>query len=248
MISSTANQVTTRRALAAVLVLAIVAGAWAFANRSQASAADGSPPPRLLTFNGTGSAQVAPDTATLNVGVQTTGASADAALDAASSRMERVIGRLRREGLSAKDLQTSDVSTYQDYEDDKRWRASQSLTVTLDEPDRAGKLLGIATEAGADTVNGPSFSLDDQRSGYDEALRHAVADARAKADAAAALMDRRVNEVVSVREGQAQGQVYDMAAPMAQMADADSAKTAPVEQGTLAVSMTVEVAFSYRDA
>lgn len=236
---------TTRgRALAVVALLALVAAVFAWTARSEAASPMEVGHPRLLIFSGTGSTQVAPDRATLHVGVQATGTSADEALDEASGRMERLIARLKREGLDADQLQTSDVSTYRDHERDDRWRASQSLAVTLDEPERAGKLLGVATEAGADTVSGPSFGLDDQRSGYDEALRRAVADARAKADAAAALTDRRVDEVISITEGT--GGDVPVRATTAVMEE--GARDVPIEQGTLEVSMTVEVAFSYRDA
>ena len=94
-------------------------------------------------------------------------------------------------------MTTSNSSTYQEY-DSKKWRAELSLNVKVRKIDDAGKLLTAANEAGADGVGGPSFSVDDTRAAYASALRQAIEDARAKAEAAAAQMGVKVGGVVSV--------------------------------------------------
>ena len=94
-------------------------------------------------------------------------------------------------------MTTSNSSTYQDY-DSKKWRAELSLNVKVRKIDDAGKLLTAANAAGADGVGGPSFSVDDTRAAYASALRQAIEDARAKAEAAAAQMGVKVGGVVSV--------------------------------------------------
>lgn len=224
----------------AIAVVAIIAVA-AMYRAGQAEAVETRQ--QLLTFTGTGSAQVAPDKATLQVGVRTSGTSADEALDAASEKMRVVIRRIKDQGLDDEQLQTSDVSTYEDHEREGRFWASQSLTITLDEPERAGTLLGEATDAGADTVHGPAFGLEDQRAGYDEALRQAIADARAKAEAAASHIDADVGAVVSINEPDHVGGP----GPMTTAAAADArTEEVPIEEGTQTVTMTVEVSFSHR--
>src|SRR4051794_5338878 len=141
-----------------------------------------------LRFGGTSSVTAKPDQA--EVGVTTTGEadSAKAALAEASDRMERVIARLRELGVPKDDLQTSGVWSSRAYEAPRHYQASNSLRVILRDAGDAGRVLSAATDAGAEEVSGPSFSLRDQRAAYRDALRRAIQDARAKADAAAAEM------------------------------------------------------------
>lgn len=230
-----------------ILVAAvIVAGvAWAIWQATgSASAATPSAEQRLLTFTGTGTAQIAPDTASISAGVSAEAASADAAQDAASRRMRALIAHMKGAGLEAADLQTSDVSVAEDWERKGRYVANQSLSIRVTDPARAGALLGEATQGGATTVSGPAFALEDQRAGYDEALRAAIADARAKADAAASHMDAKVDAVYSIGESTGGGDVPVLARAMEATAG-DAALKVPTEQGTQDVTITVQVSFTY---
>lgn len=240
------HRITLRTSLLAIGTVALVAlvtsSVWRIADSAEAAPAPSEQ--RLLTFTGTGTAQIAPDSATISAGVSATGRSADEAQDSASRQMTRLLAHMKAAGVASKDLQTSEASVSEDWDRKGLFRASQSLTISLDDPDRAGKLLGEATSGGADSVSGPSFGLEDQRAGYDEALRTAIADARAKADAAASHMGATVKTVYSIGEtGGIDGGVMmarDSSAPVAELAT-----TVPVEQGTQTVAMTVDVSFTY---
>ena len=111
--------------------------------------------------------------------------------------MAKVQARLAALGVTEAQMTTNDASTYQDY-DSKKWRAELSLSVKVPKVDEAGKLIAEANAAGAAGVSGPSFSVDDTRAAYASALRQAIEDARAKAQAAAAQMGVKVGGVVSV--------------------------------------------------
>ena len=65
--------------------------------------------------------------------------------------------------------------------------------------------MAAATEAGADSVDGPSFSLDEQSAAYRDALRGALADARSKADAAAAAMGVHILGTTTISENSGGG-------------------------------------------
>jgi uncharacterized protein YggE len=235
-----------RTSVIAIGALAIaVLVAWSVLRGSDSTASAAEPnEQRLLTFTGTGTAQIAPDSASISAGVTADGSSADEAQDAASRKMNALLTHLRGAGVAKRDLQTTDASVSEDWEHEGRFTASQSLTVRVANPDRAGELLGEATQGGADSVSGPSFGLEDQRAGYDEALRTAIADARAKAEAAASQMDARVRAVYSVGESGSGGAPQPMYAAAGVAADA-KAMTVPTEQGTQSVSLTVEVSFTY---
>ena len=143
--------------------------------------------------------------------------------------------------MQADDLQTSNVSTYQDW-DTKGWHGDVSLTVHVRDVKQAGRLLAAANAAGADSVSGPTFSISNSRAAYAQALRTALGDARAKADAAAAQMGVHVTGVVSVDESadstplRAMGIAEDAAVPQ---------PAVPIQTGTQDVTASVVVVFSY---
>ena len=66
-------------------------------------------------------------------------------------------------------------------------------------------MIAAATAAGADSVNGPSFSLAEQSAAYRDALRGALADARSKADAAAAAMGVKILGTSTIAENSSGG-------------------------------------------
>ncbi|MCW2926091.1 MAG: rane protein [Thermoleophilia bacterium] len=225
-----------------LLALLVAWGVWRASDSEAATAAPSEQ--RLLTFVGTGSAKIAPDGATITAGVSTRGASADAAQDAASKAMRVLIAHMKAAGVGASDLQTADVSVSEDWERRGIFVANQTLTITVDDPARAGELLGEASQGGADTVNGPSFRVEDQRVGYDEAMRVAIADARAKAEAAASQMGAKVLGIYAVGEADSGSSMpmYAMAGATKMTADAVAV---PTEQGTQDATMTVRVSFRY---
>ena len=226
-----------------VLVASLIV--WGVSRGPAPASASPTTQQQLLTFTGSGTAKIAPDTASVSAGISSHGASADAAQAAASHRMQSLIDHLKGTGVAESHMRTEDASVYEDWEHKGSYVASQSLTIDVDDPAKAGALLGEATAGGADTVSGPSFGLQDQRSGYAEALHQAIADARAKADAAAAQMDAKVTAVYSIGESSDGGEATPMYAMAGAAATNGAAVDVPVEQGTQDVSLTVQVSFTY---
>jgi uncharacterized protein YggE len=198
--------------------------------------------PPFLRFSGTGTVQVKPDTASISFNTNGESSDKSAAVNEASAAMRRVIAAMSAHGVSRKDIQTSaDV-----YHDTTRgvYVASESLQVTVRKVKAAGKLVADGLNAGADNSSGPYFSLTDQNTGYDAALRDAVANARAHADAAAALIGAHVTGVISVDDttGQSPQPYYGW---QAMSAAAGAVAPMPIQHGSQPVSATVTVVFSY---
>jgi uncharacterized protein len=197
--------------------------------------------PRYLRFTGTGTVRVNPDTAGISFTTGGTSGSKAGAVAEAGSAMRAVIAAMERHGVRRADLQTSsDV-----YEDTSRgvWQASEYLQVTVHDVHAAGRLISRGLAAGADSSSGPQFSLSDRSTGYDAALRAAIADARTHADAAASLIGARVTGVISVDD--ASGAPTP---PMYALGTADSLQAfpaMPVRHGKQEVTVAVEVTFSY---
>jgi uncharacterized protein len=208
-----------------------------------AQAASGGGSDRTLTFSGTGSVDLHPDTATISLTTVSDDASSQAALDAASQKMNAVIAALKGLAIADDDLQTGDISSYQDWDAPREWHASQTLTVTLHDVSQAGTVIAAGNKAGADQVSGPDFSVKDQKEAYRTALRDALADARQKADVIAQAMGGHVAGVLTVSEdnGSAPQPMY----AVGKAGGAADSATPPIQQGTLDVSAGVTVVFAY---
>jgi len=232
-------------AIVSVFALARSGGGGGDGLTPQAQAASVAPAQQLspfLRFTGTGTVQVKPDTASISFNTNGESSDKSAAVNQASAAMRRVIAAMSHHGVSHKDLQTSaDV-----YHDTTRgvYVASESLQVTVREVKGAGKLVAVGLNAGADNSSGPYFSLTDQNTGYDAALRDAVANARAHADAAAALIGAHVTGVISVDDTSGQSPEPYYYGRFAATA-LDAVAPMPVEHGSQPVSATVTVVFSY---
>lgn len=77
------------------------------AHGAQAAPSDAAFAATTLNISADGETQVAPDKATINLGVETKGASAAAAMADNAKRMNAVIAALRGAGVEGKDILTS---------------------------------------------------------------------------------------------------------------------------------------------
>jgi uncharacterized protein YggE len=121
--------------------------------------------------------------------------------------------------------------------------ARNTVEVRVDDVDRVGEVLEIAVGSGATALGGIRFDLKDRGGLEREALRLAVADARAKADAAAAGVGQEVSRVLRIEEHAV------LSGPpmqfMAAVREAPQSDTASISAGQMElharVTMTVEL-------
>ena len=239
-------------ALAAALAVALALGlrggpdsGTAFAAATAAPADALANAQRTLTFTGAGDVELQPDTAHVNISVHGAGDTSDEALAAATTKMNAVLAALKALDsvkIGEDDLETQGVNTARDWEHEGRYVSDQSLGVTIHEPARSGAVIAAATAAGADSVDGPSFSLDEQTAAYRDALRDALADARSKADAAATAMGVRILGTSTIVENTGGGGPIMYAADAAVKA---TESAPPVKIGPVNVSAQVTVTFVY---
>jgi uncharacterized protein YggE len=227
-------------ALAALLAVVVALGGVGRPGSAHGSSA---PTGRGITVTGTGTTVAVPDQASFSFGVESTGATARAAQAANAERMAGVVAALKGAGVADRDLQTTDVSVMPDWSNDgsrvEGFRAHASVQVKVRRIARAGAVVDAAVAAGATETAGPSLELADREAQYRTALRNAVADARAKAQALAAEADVRLGSVVRVEEGvPAPQQPYYEGAALA------AGRETPIESGTQETQATVTVTFS----
>lgn len=219
-------------ALAALLPLAAPA-AWAEAV------------PATITVTGEGMTEVAPDLATLSIGVTTTGATAAEALTANSASLAAVLERLKAAGIEDRDIQTSNLSVnpnWTGYDSSSTsptiagYTAMNFVTIKIRKLEGLGGVLDAAVSDGANTVNGLTFGLQDPRPAMDAAREAAVEDAAAKAALLAKAAGVALGQIQSISEGGGVGGP----APMFKDAAA-SAAPVPVEAGALSMTASVTV-------
>jgi hypothetical protein len=120
------------------------------------------------------------------------------------------------------------------------YTASNSVTVTVDADFDAGSIIDTAVEAGATHVQGAYFFISEERQNEvrDGLIEEAIANARARADAAASAVGMNVTGVKSIALNDVYFPVFfrDVAAQEA----ADGTTLLPGEQQ---VTMTVQVVY-----
>jgi uncharacterized protein YggE len=196
-----------------------------------------------LTVTGMGAVKVVPDVVTWSFGVQTNAATARDALRQNSVEVAKVIDALKAAGVAEKDIQTEQVSlfprTNQDGTQVVGYTATNSVSAIVRDLAKAGAVVDAATEAGANQVSGPSLTVSDSESYYEQALDKAYAQALAKARRLAAKAGVRLGRPVSIVEGGGQVPI-----PLAEGAKA--AAGVPIEPGTTEIQASVTVTFAIR--
>jgi uncharacterized protein YggE len=116
-----------------------------------------------------------------------------------------------------------------------------TITVKFDDVRRAGEVVAAAIGAGANDVSGVRFDRRDRRTLEQDALKQAVQDARARADALAAGAGRVVDRIVRIAEEQAASVVPGAAATLraGAMAESVAVTDAPIAQGEVEVRARV---------
>ena len=222
--------------IAGLLTLAALLAAVSLPGSASSAAAESGG----LTVQGTASVVSVPDRAELSFGVESQGQTARAALSANAAEMRRVIAALRTAGGT--DLKTQSVSLsprYDERNEVQAFVATNTVSATITEIAKAGALIDAAVSAGANQVYGPSLSRSDQNELYRDALKAAVADARASAQVLAAASNLALGRITAVVEGGAAPQPVPFAAEKAM-----DAGSTPVEPGTQQVTAAVTVTFS----
>ena len=145
-------------------------------------------PPGEIVVTGEGRVAAAPDMARLRLGAQAQAEEPGEALDAASASARALVETLRAAGIEEADIQTAELSLDPRYDERTGsgevtgYVATDVVTVQVRDLDGLGAVLDAAVEAGANRLDGLSFSLSDPGPAREEARRRAVADATGAAE------------------------------------------------------------------
>lgn len=228
--------------LCAALVLAGVA---------PASAADGSSTPsqRSITVSGDGTATVRPDVAFVTVGVQQAELQAGKAQDEANAIIGSAIARIKALGVPDRDIQTAGISLDPQYDDRGvvvGFMATDTLAITVEQPNRAGAVIDAGVGAGANHSVSVSFGLKDTSVARTAALRAAVAVAQRKATAVAAQIGISLQGAkVQVTENSTQPVPVPIVQTGVAAPNRIGSTPTPIQTGSLTVADSVTVTYTF---
>ena len=223
------------------------------------------PPSRekTITVTGTATSSIDPDLLRIQFGVEVQSKTAKEAIDANAVAMNDIVNAVKKLGIPEDELSTSSFNIFPVYDsitDPKTgvyvrselvgYRVSNILTVETTKLSMAGNIIDAATQAGANRVDGVSFTLSPQKqlSVQDDLIGNAVENAKAKAEKALATLDQKIIGVKYVS-------LSDFGYPPPPIpyysayskADAGEAMSTPIFSSDQDVTTTVSVVFLIGD-
>jgi len=228
-----------RKIIASVTALALALVAY---SALPANAAESS---KHITVSGVGTSTVTPDAVRFFASVSVIAKSNKEALASASKSATAVRGALRENGIATKDIKTSSLTVYPEYNysQDKGqeligYRATQSITVVIRKADNAGLVIDAAVADGGDAIqiNGVAPFLLNGAAATEKAREAAVADAKARATSYAKYLGVSLGRVIYLTEVNAP--VYDFPVMAKGVTAEDSTQ---IDLGETEVTVTVTV-------
>jgi uncharacterized protein YggE len=206
-------------------------------------------PEHTISVNGIGRVTTVPDVADVGVGVTVTRANVRDAQAVAATAMQAVIAALRAAGVADKDIQTTSLSLQPVYDYSSSgnppkltgYQIVNTVQATVRKLNTISDVIDGALAAGATTLNGITFRVDDPAAAEAQARDAAMKDARAKADALAKDAGVTITGVASITE---QSGTVPVPVPYLPTAGAaDKAASTPVQVGTNEVDVAVSVVY-----
>ena len=205
-----------------------------------------------IAVNGTGETRISADTAVISLGVSARDRDVLKAQQTVNENIAGIRQALLSNGVAEENINTDYMSIYAiyDYNEDvekvQAYNASTTLAVKVTDMDSVGRLIDEAFTAGANTLNGISFSASDTDEARDESLKAAVGEARAKAEVLAEASGLKITGIETISEGNVYSYDNSVSNFSAKRMDgtADTGYGTMVQAAKLIVSVTVSITFT----
>lgn len=162
--------------------------------------------PQIVT-SATGEVRVAPDRATVSIGVQTRAATAAAAAAQNSQKQRAVSDAVKAKGVAAEQISTSNFNVIPETRYDREGQAAprttsylvvNTITVEVRRIDLVGPVIDAALGAGSNQINSLSFTISNADSARRAALSIAVSKSRADAEVMARAAGGTLGQLIEV--------------------------------------------------
>lgn len=207
-----------------------------------------------ITTTGVASVEVAPNVATISLGVETERAAAADAANENARAAQAIIGEIKAQGIDARDINTLAVTLAPVYDETRDangrvtkrtlrgFAARNDISVRVRQIEKAGALARHWIEKGANYFGGIEFEYDQKEVKYDALRGEAVRDALRKANSYVNGLGIKLGRVLEIA---APGS-YPVPTPPALMARAAKTEVAaaiPVEPGVQTLRTEVQVSW-----
>jgi uncharacterized protein YggE len=236
-------------AIVAASILAGLVGGAALGNHSTVVSGNAAALEHTIAVSGVGEVSVAPDVADIVVGVVVQKPTVAEAQTAQATAMSAVVAAVKNNHVDDKDIVTVNLSLSPVYDYNTGgsmprlvgYQYANTVRITVRNIKSVPAVVDDAVAAGATTVGGISFRLDDPKSVQAQARQLAMADARSKADALTSAAGVSIKGVAAIAETTVQTN------PTYAGGALDAAKAAsvstPIQTGT--TDIVVQVTVSY---
>ncbi len=238
-----------KKSLVTALILFLLAGCAATTGNqaeffSQPALQQSDDTMRTVHVSGLGEIQIEPDTAVINLGVQTQGKTAQIALRENNTTMQSLIDTLEKTNIPSENIQTQTIRLSPQYEindtNNSRtvtgYTASNIVEVRTEDLESLGTLLDDAINAGANTIENIRFEASGSEKLLDQVRETAVKNARHKAEELAKLTGSTLGPVLEIQESSSTpGPIVRQLNPQTEAA------AVPVSPGSQSISVQVQV-------
>lgn len=200
-----------------------------------------------FSVTGEGKSIVKPDIGVVNVGVSAQASTVKDAQDKLNSAINKVSEAIKKLGVDAKDIQTTNynINPSYDYRETTQritgYNASTNLSIKVRQIDKANDVIDEATANGANQVGGISFDVDDKTKAENEAREKAVAEAKRKAESAARIAGFRLGKIINYSENFGG---FPITIPLrAQAVGTEAPTPTQIEPGSSEITVTVTLSY-----
>jgi uncharacterized protein YggE len=239
------------RAILPAMALAMIPAAGAQAHEHAAGLES---PKRTIELSVFEKFEVEPDMVTIGAGVTSRAQTAVEAMRQNSAQMSRVIEQLKSSGVDAKDIQTSSINLYAQYDYDREqqkqvfrgYQASNRVTVKFRDLDSVGEVLDALVTSGATNLNGPSFSAEDDSAAREDARQRAFERAYQRALSYAQMAGYSKVKLLLLSESLIGNGPVPMFAQRGMLTESADASM-PIEAGSVSGGITISVSYEMLD-
>ena len=236
----------TKLVIPTILIIALVA-----LSACSASVQFGQAQPKTISVTGNAQVILAPDIAYVSIGVHSEAESAKAAVASNNSQTQAVIDAIKGQGVDAKDIQTTNFSVYQQEKFAPTgeslgtyFMADNTVYVTIRDITKIGDILDASIKAGANSIYGITFDVENKESAMASGRDQAMVDAKAQAEQLANAAGVAVGDVQSIS--------YYSNAPVPVYYDSKmtgvggGGQSVPISPGQLTLSVAVSVVYGIK--
>jgi len=204
-----------------------------------------------ITVSDTGEVYTKPDVGLVNLSVVTEAKTVAEAMAENTSKMNKITGFLKEEGIEDKDLKTINFSINPRYEYEYKtgkrtlvgYEVNQSLQVKVRDLSKIGAILEGATEFGANEIGDLQFIVDNEEAFKNQAREEAIKKAKAKAEILAKQLGVKLVRIINFSENQTTPPIYPVYYGALKEGVGGGGEAPEIQSGENKIQVTVSITY-----